>query len=94
MGGGEAERSSSFRGRGRRRERRSRTMSGEGNDGVGAAVGGEVEGDGRRGKGTCEIGVVGPGRESRPVVNGVGDDAGLVWRDKVSEELKWGWWRF
>lgn len=63
----------------------------ERDEGVGAAVGGEVEGDGRRGKSACEVGVVGPGREGRPVVNGVGDDAGLVGGDEVSEELKWGW---
>ena len=38
-----------------------------------------------------EIGMVGPGTKGRPVVNRIGDDAGLVGRDEASEEFKWGW---
>ena len=66
---------------------------GEGGERVGAARGGEVEGDCGRREGAGEVGVVGLGPEGEcgPVVDGVGDDAGLVWVHEVSKELKWGW---
>lgn len=61
---------------------------GVGSEGVGGAGGGEVEGDGGGGEGLGEVGGVGPGRECWPVGDGVGDDAGFVWVDEVSEELE------
>lgn len=53
-----------------------------------------MEGDGGGGEGFGEVGVVGPGRECWPVGDGVGDDAGLVWVDEVSQEFQWVWWGF
>lgn len=59
-------------------------------DCIGASIGSKVEGDGGGRKSAREIGVVSPTRKGRPEVNGVGNDAGLVRRHEVSEELKWG----
>lgn len=60
-----------------------RVGSKERGKGIGAATTGEVEGYGSRG----EVGGVGVGlgRECGPVVDGIGDDAGLVGGDEVSD---------
>lgn len=64
---------------------------GGGDEGVCSAVRGEVEGHVGGGEGVGEVRVAGPAGEGRPVIGGVGDDAGLVLGDEVSEELEWGW---
>lgn len=39
--------------------------------------------------GVSEVVGVGPCGEGGPVANGVGDDAGLVGGDVISEEMEW-----
>lgn len=64
---------------------------GGGDEGIGTAVRGEVEGNGGVAEGMGEVGDVGPEKEGRPVGNSVGDDAGFVWRDIITKEMKWRW---
>lgn len=61
------------------------------NEGVCPAMRGDMNGDFALLLGVASAKVVGPGGESRPVGNGVGDDAGLVGGDVIPEEVEWGW---
>lgn len=67
-------------------------MGGVWGEGIGAASGGEVDGDSSGGEGFEEVGVGGPEGGGGPVVGGIGDEARFVLGDKVAKELEWGWW--